>query len=104
MASVKFVDKSFECTAPSASVEIRQSITEVDPAAWDRQIEADSANGKLDKLASEAFVDYRSATGVLAQNIPTHDSNAQRLPELRLIDAGPLKNSWIVAAIADGRK
>ncbi len=36
------------------------SMAEADADAWDRQIEEDARNGKLDKLADEALADFRA--------------------------------------------
>ena len=37
----------------------RHWFTEFDSVAWDRQLEADAHNRKLDALAAEALEDYR---------------------------------------------
>jgi hypothetical protein len=37
----------------------RQWFAEFDADAWDRQIEADAAAGKLDALAEEALAEYQ---------------------------------------------
>ena len=40
--------------------QFRQWFTEFDNDAWDAQIEADAAAGKLDALAAEALEEYKA--------------------------------------------
>jgi hypothetical protein len=42
--------------------EFRRWFQEWDADAWDRQIEADAQAGKLDALAAEALVEYRTGS------------------------------------------
>jgi len=39
--------------------EFRRWFVEFDAAAWDAQLEADVADGKLDALADQALIDFR---------------------------------------------
>ena len=48
-----------EWTAPSEELaKFRRWFAQFDEAAWDAQIEADTAAGKLDALATEARAEY----------------------------------------------
>lgn len=60
MGNVKSIEKAVELLAPSDLAEFRDWFAEFDAAAWDRQIDADAATGKLDALAAEALADYGS--------------------------------------------
>ncbi len=60
MADLKSLELAVEALDPSALAEFRRWFTEYDAAAWDRQIEADTAAGKLDALLKEAEDDYRN--------------------------------------------
>ena len=44
----------------SELAELRAWFAELDAAAWDRQIEADVAAGKLDRLAEQALDDLKN--------------------------------------------
>ena len=54
MADIKFIEKAVEALAAAELAEFRRWFAEFDSAAWDRQIEQDALNGKLDRLAAEA--------------------------------------------------
>jgi hypothetical protein len=45
---------------PEELARFRACLIEFDYLLWDRQIEADSKAGKLDKLAAEALADYKA--------------------------------------------
>jgi hypothetical protein len=60
MADVKSLEKAVEALDPSALAEFRRWFAEFDAAAWDRQLEADAASGKLDALLAEAEDDHRN--------------------------------------------
>ena len=45
--------------APRDLALFRKWFAEFDGAAWDEQIDADAAAGRLDNLAEEALADYR---------------------------------------------
>ena len=62
MGSVKSIEKAVESLPPSDLAEFRRWFAEYDAAAWDKQIEQDTASGKFDGLAAEALADYRSGT------------------------------------------
>ena len=54
------IEKAVEALPPGELAEFRRWFAEFDAAAWDRQIEQDAVDGKLDQLAAEALADYRS--------------------------------------------
>ena len=60
MGNVKSIEKAVEALPPSELAEFRRWFAEFDAEAWDRQIEQDAANGKLDGLAAEAQVDFHA--------------------------------------------
>ena len=60
MGSIKSIEKAVEALPPGELAEFRRWFAEFDAAAWDRQIEQDAVDGKLDQLAAEALADYRS--------------------------------------------
>jgi hypothetical protein len=60
MSNVRSLEKAIQGLKPAELKEFRRWFTEFDAAAWDAQIEADMAAGKLDKLADEALADYKS--------------------------------------------
>ena len=62
MGNVKSIEKAVESLPPDELAEFRHWFAEFDAAAWDKQIEQDANSGRLDALADEALVDYRSGT------------------------------------------
>ena len=60
MGNIKSIEKAIEALPPAELAEFRRWFAEFDAAAWDRQIEQDAANGKLDELAAEAQADFRA--------------------------------------------
>ena len=59
MGNIKSIEKAVEALPPGELAEFRRWFAEFDAAAWDRQIEQDAVDGKLDQLAAEALADYR---------------------------------------------
>ncbi len=59
MADVKSLEEAVEALDPGALAEFRRWFAAFDAAAWDRQLETDIADGKLDALLAEAEDDYR---------------------------------------------
>ncbi|MBT3879240.1 MAG: hypothetical protein HON76_03385 [Candidatus Scalindua sp.] len=51
MTTVESIEKEIEKLSPEELAEFRHWYTEFDADAWDAQIEADAASGKLDALA-----------------------------------------------------
>jgi hypothetical protein len=59
MSDVKALEAAVQALPPSELAEFRRWFAEFDSAAWDRQIDADSASGKLDALLAEAEADFK---------------------------------------------
>jgi hypothetical protein len=53
MSKVKEIEQAIEKLSPEEMAEIRAWM-------WDRDIERDAAAGRLDHLAEEALIEYRS--------------------------------------------
>ena len=62
MGNVKSIEKAVEALPPSELAEFRRWFAKFDAAVWDKQIEQDSASGKLNALGSEAISDYRAGS------------------------------------------
>ncbi len=62
MESVKSIEHAVESLPPTELAEFRRWFAEFDGAVWDRQIERDTASGRLDQLAAEALADYRAGS------------------------------------------
>ena len=60
MTEVEKLEKKIEGLSPQELAKLRSWFIEFDARAWDRQIEADSKAGKLDRLADSALADYKS--------------------------------------------
>ncbi|NJO55494.1 MAG: hypothetical protein HC834_03100 [Rhodospirillales bacterium] len=57
MGDLTRLKTDIERLAPTEFAELRDWLLAVDHDAWDRQIEADSASGKLDAFIAEARAD-----------------------------------------------
>lgn len=60
MTEVERIEEQIKSLDEQAFAQLRQWFIEYDHARWDRQIEADSAAGKLDFLADEALAEHRA--------------------------------------------
>lgn len=60
MSDVEQIEQQIKGLDDQAFAQLRQWFIEYDHARWDRQIEADSAAGKLDFLADEALAEHRA--------------------------------------------
>lgn len=60
MTTIETLEAAVSQLPPHDLAEFRRWFVEFDAAAWDRQIEADAASGKLDALAAEALSDYEA--------------------------------------------
>lgn len=60
MTNVKALEDAVRALPPEALAEFRRWFVAFDGAAWDEQLEADAAAGKLDALLAEAEADYRA--------------------------------------------
>jgi len=60
MTNVEAIEKEIEKFPPKELAEFRHWCADFDADAWDTQIEAGAASGKLDALAEEALAEYRA--------------------------------------------
>lgn len=60
MSKVENIEQEVQRLKPSELAAFRRWFAEFDAQAWDRQIEEDVQNGKLDKLAEEALAAHRA--------------------------------------------
>jgi hypothetical protein len=60
MTAVELVEKEIEKFPKKELTEFRRWFEKYDSDAWDAQIEADAAAGKLDALAEEAIAEYNA--------------------------------------------
>ena len=60
MSELEEIEQRIRQLRPEELAKFRAWFVEFDHLLWDRQIEADSKNGKLGKLAAEALADYQS--------------------------------------------
>jgi hypothetical protein len=58
MRKIEHIEQQIRELSSAEFAELRNWVLERDWAAWDAQIEADAAAGKLDKLASRAKADF----------------------------------------------
>jgi hypothetical protein len=60
MRKVEHIEQQIRELSSGEFVELRDWVIEADWSAWDDQIAADAASGKLDKLLAEAQSDFAS--------------------------------------------
>lgn len=60
MVTAEAIEQAVIQLPPAELDKFRAWFAEFDAAAWDRQIEADAAAGKLDSLIEEALADYHN--------------------------------------------
>jgi hypothetical protein len=60
MSELEEIEQRIRKLPPEELARFRAWFIEFDHLLWDRQIEADSKAGKLDKLAAEALADYKA--------------------------------------------
>jgi len=60
MTEIEKLEKRIESLSPEELAKFRSWFIEFDARVWDRQIEADSKAGKLDRVVNSALADYRS--------------------------------------------
>ena len=60
MTTVESIARAIEKLSPTELAQFRRWFAEFDAEAWDVQIEADAAAGKLDALAAEALAEYEA--------------------------------------------
>ncbi|MEY2341966.1 hypothetical protein AB4090_07625 [Acidithiobacillus sp. IBUN Pt1247-S3] len=59
MSNVEAIEQAVQNLQPLDLAKFRRWFVEFDASAWDAQIDADAAAGKLDALAAEALAEYR---------------------------------------------
>jgi hypothetical protein len=59
MVTAESIEEAVEQLSPAELGKFRRWFSQFDADAWDAQIEADAAAGKLDALAEEALAEYR---------------------------------------------
>ena len=60
MTRLEIAEKAVAQLSPAEMTQFRQWFAAFDGDAWDAQIEADAAAGKLDALAEEALAEYHA--------------------------------------------
>ena len=60
MTPVESLEHAVAKLSPEELAEFRHWFAEFDAKAWDAQIEADAASGKLDRFAAEALAEYKA--------------------------------------------
>jgi len=60
MTEIEKLEKRIESLSPEELSKFRNWFIEFDARLWDRQIEADSKDGKLDRIVNSALADYKS--------------------------------------------
>ena len=60
MTEIEKLEKRIESLPPEELAKFRSWFIEFDARVWDRQIEADSKAGKLDRLVNSALAEYKS--------------------------------------------
>jgi hypothetical protein len=70
MTKLEQIEKAVAALAPEELKSFRSWFWEFEADLWDRQIERDAAEGKLDELASQALAEHLSGF------IPAQPSNA----------------------------
>jgi hypothetical protein len=58
--SVEELEKAVTKLSSQERARLMKLLEEMDAAEWDRQIEADAKNGKLDKLVEKSEADFRA--------------------------------------------
>ncbi len=57
---IERLEREIESLSPVERAAFREWYEAYDAAEWDRQLEADAAAGKLDRVAEAALADYRA--------------------------------------------
>lgn len=60
MTTIQAIEQAVQQLPALELAEFRRWFSEFDESVWDAQIERDAAAGKLDAMAAEALLDYRS--------------------------------------------
>ena len=62
MTTIESLEQAVATLPPADLAKFRRWFAAFDAKAWDAQIEADAAAGKLDSLAAEALAEYHAST------------------------------------------
>ena len=60
MSKIERIEEDIRALPPEELTRLRRWFHEFDAQAWDREIEADAAAGRLDALADQALASHRS--------------------------------------------
>lgn len=60
MSKIKTIEQEIKALSPAELAAFRNWFSQFDAEAWDRQIEEDAKNGKLDALANAALKSFQS--------------------------------------------
>ncbi len=60
MSEVEQIENRIKTLSPEDLAKLRAWFAEFDAQAWDRQIEADSAAGKLDHFIEESLAEHKA--------------------------------------------
>ena len=60
MSNIEALEQAIQQLPRQDLAQFRRWFVQFDESAWDAQMEADAAAGKLDALAAEALAEYRS--------------------------------------------
>jgi hypothetical protein len=62
MSRVETIEREVQKLSDEELADFREWFAHFDAEAWDRQLEADIASGKLDKLAERALAHHKAGT------------------------------------------
>jgi len=62
MSTIDAIEQAIQSLSPVDLAKFRSWFAKFDAKAWDEQIEAVAAAGKLDALAAEALAEYKNGT------------------------------------------
>jgi predicted esterase len=60
MSEIEQIENRIKKLSPEELAKLRAWFAEFDAQAWDRQIEADSATGKLDHFIEESLAEHKA--------------------------------------------
>lgn len=60
MSKIEIIEQQVASLRPAELASFRQWFASFDAEAWDREIEADAASGRLDSMAAQALDDHRA--------------------------------------------
>lgn len=60
MSKIETIEQEIKALSPAELAAFRNWFSQFDAEAWDRQIEEDAKNGKLDALANAALKSFQS--------------------------------------------